>query len=202
MPVHIRATRPGDLAALAGIRATFRSPTTLRVTKRAMGLHVGWDLEEVSLPEPYDKGDAYDLLPEEVAEIADRARNRDCLERVADVDGRVVAMIDLDIMRWNNTGNLWNLLVDVDFRGQGIGTALFRRALAWCKKRNVRSVIIETQTNNVPACRFYSSMGCRLAGINDHYYTNRDIESGEVAIFWAYDLSDAAPDAFTRCGVD
>jgi ribosomal protein S18 acetylase RimI-like enzyme len=198
MPYVIRPTVAQDLASFGAIRATFRSPTTLRVTKRTTGLSVSWEIDEASLPEPYDKGDAYDLVPEEVEEIARRLRRPDCFGRVAEAAGRVVAMVDLEISAWNNVGTVWNLLVDVGWRGQGIGQALFRRAVAWCRRRSARSLMIETQTNNVPACRFYERMGCRLAGINDHYYTNRDIEHGEVAIFWAYDLSDKAPTAFHR----
>jgi ribosomal protein S18 acetylase RimI-like enzyme len=197
MALTIRAPRRPDLAALTAIRATFRSDTTLRVSTHSAGLDMRWELTEVRLPEVYDKGDAYDLLPIEVEQIAERARRDDCLVRVVEADGGIVAVLDLEIEHWNNTGILWNLLVDVDYRGRGIGSTLFRRGVAWCRRRNVRTMVIETQSNNVPACRFYVRMGCRLAGIHDRYYTNHDVENGEVAVFWSYDLSDTAPDAFS-----
>jgi streptothricin acetyltransferase len=108
----------------------------------------------------------------------------------------LVGLLDLEITRWNNTGFLWNLRVDVAHRGRGLGRALFERGVAWAHERNLRSIVVETQTNNVPACRFYRRLGCRLVGIREEYYTNRDLETGEVALFWAYILSDTAPDAF------
>ena len=192
----IRGFRHSDANRLTEINPTFVSPTVLRVYKTGQGLEVGWRLEEVVLAEPYDKGAAYDFTPEDVAEIAARARRPDCLVLVAEAWGRLVGLLDLEITRWNNTGFLWNLRVDVAHRGRGLGRELFERGVAWARERNLRSIVVETQTNNVPACRFYRRLGCRLVGIREEYYTNRDLETGEVALFWAYTLSDTAPDAF------
>ena len=63
-----------------------------------------------------------------------------------------------------------------------------RRALAWARSENLRGVLLETQTNNMPACRFYQAMGFKLCGIDDHFYSNDDIGAKEVAIFWWYEL--------------
>lgn len=192
----IRSFRPSEVYRLREINPTFVSPATLRVHKTGAGLEVGWRLEEVTLPEPYDKGAAYDLTPEDLDEIAGRAMRDDCLVFVVEAKGRLVGLYDLEILHWNNTGWLWNLLVDVGHRGQGLGRALFDRGLAWAREQNLRSVVIETQSNNVPACRFYQRVGCHLVGIQDEYYANHDLEDSEVAVFWAYTVSDTAPDAF------
>lgn len=198
MAAKIRATRPRDILNLAGINATFVSSTVLRATKQASGIQAGWQLVEEALSEPYDKGKAYNLVQRDLDDIRARLPRSDCAELVAEDEGRLVAVYDLETLHWNNTGWLWNLLVDAGYRRQGIGRALFQRGVSWARKRNLRALLVETQTNNVPACRFYERMGCHLVGINDHYYTNRDLEAGEVAIFWAYDLSDTAPDAFSQ----
>lgn len=192
----IRGFRPSDADRLTEINPTFTSPTVLRVHKSGEGLEVSWRLEEVRLAEPYDKGAAYDFGPEDVEEIATRARRPDCLVLVAEAAGRLVGLLDMEIIAWNNTGFLWNLRVDWAWRRQGLGRALFARGVAWAREQNLRAIVVETQTNNVPACRFYERVGCRLVGIRDEYYTNRDLETGEVALFWAYTISDAAPDAF------
>lgn len=192
-----RSSRLSDAQRLYDIDPTFTSPALLRVHKTGRGLGVGWRLEEVALAEPYDKGRAYDLTPRDVEQIAARAAREDCLVRVVEADGRLVGLLDLEHVAWNNTGFLWNLLVDVNYRGQGLGRTLFEQGLQWARQRDLRAIVIETQTNNVPACRFYLAMGCRLTGIQDGYYTNHDLEADEVAIFWAYIISDAAPDAFT-----
>ena len=194
----IRGFRPTDARRLTEINPTFVSPATLRVHKTGAGLQVGWRLEEEALAEPYDKGAAYDLDARDVEEISERAEREDCLVLVAEAGGRLIGLCDLEITEWNNTGWLWNLLVDVGWRGRGLGRALFQRGLAWARQRNLRAIFIETQTNNVPACRFYHHMGCHLVSVHDEYYTNHDIDAGEVAVLWTYTLSDTAPDAFTE----
>lgn len=198
MAIQIRTMRKRDIPGLAAIRATFVSPTVLRVRKRIFDIQVTWELIEEVLPEPYDKREAYNLTPRDLEEISSRLSRKDCLEWVAEDDGKLVALYDLETMAWNNTGWLWNLLVDVDYRRRRLGSRLFSKGIEWARKRNLRAIIIETQTNNVPACRFYVNRGCHVVGINDHYYTNHDLELGEVAVFFSYDLSDTAPDAFTR----
>ena len=194
----IRGFRPSDARRLTEINPTFVSPTTLRVHITGAGLQVGWRLEEEALAEPYDKGAAYDLDARDVEEISERAERDNCLVLVVEAGGRLIGLYDLEITDWNNTGWLWNLLVDVRWRGRGLGRALFQRGLAWAGEHNLRAIFIETQTNNVPACRFYHHMGCHLTSIHDEYYTNRDIDAGEVAVLWSYTLSDTAPDAFTE----
>jgi ribosomal protein S18 acetylase RimI-like enzyme len=194
----IRGFRPTDARRLTEINPTFVSPATLRVHKTGAGFQVGWRLEEEALAEPYDKGAAYDLDARDVEEISERAEREDCLVLVAEAGGRLIGLCDLEITEWNNTGWLWNLLVDLGWRGQGLGRALFVRGLAWARQRNLRAIFIETQTNNVPACRFYHHMGCHLVSVHDEYYTNHDIDAGEVAVLWTYTLSDTAPDAFTE----
>jgi GNAT superfamily N-acetyltransferase len=65
---------------------------------------------------------------------------------------------------------LWDIRIHPEFRGQGIGAQLFKVAEDWSRSRgtHMRQMKIETQTINVPACRFYAAMGCQLGGI-DHF---------------------------------
>jgi ribosomal protein S18 acetylase RimI-like enzyme len=42
---------------------------------------------------------------------------------------------------------------------------------------------VETQNTNVPAIRFYRSLGFHLEGIDVSFYSNDDLTSGEVALF-------------------
>ncbi len=65
---------------------------------------------------------------------------------------------------------LWDLRVHPEYRNQGVGHELFAHALGWAQKRNCRSLIVETQNINVPACRFYARQGCELGSINKHAY--------------------------------
>ena len=97
-------------------------------------------------------------------------------------------MLDLVVEAWNNTAHLWFLLVDRAFRCKGLGRRMFDLAIDYARRHSIRAITIETQSNNVPACRFYAAMGCDLVGLNDIFYSNEDLEQEEVALFWAYRL--------------
>ena len=57
---------------------------------------------------------------------------------------------------------LWDIRVNPDCRGQGVGSALFQQAEAWGRAHGCRQLKVETQNINVNACRFYRAMGCEL----------------------------------------
>ncbi len=76
---------------------------------------------------------------------------------------------------------LWDLRVHPDFRGRGIGSALFSGAVAWARDRSRTKLRIETQDVNVPACRFYKAKGCNLSSIVENAY---DQCPGETQLIW------------------
>ena len=80
---------------------------------------------------------------------------------------------------------LWDLRVQPDQRRQGFGAHLFQDAAEWARARGCRNLIIETQNNNVPACRFYQRQGCQLHVIQRAAY---DDFPGEVQLLWRLPL--------------
>lgn len=81
---------------------------------------------------------------------------------------------------------LWDLRVHPDYRGMGVGHALFQSAVNWAGARACRELLIETQNVNVPACRFYARQGCRLATVNTGAYFDFP---EEIQFLWCLDLS-------------
>jgi ribosomal protein S18 acetylase RimI-like enzyme len=75
-----------------------------------------------------------------------------------------------------------DLRVDAEERGSGIGREIFGHALAWASERGCSELRVETQETNVPACRFYSAMGCRLISIEEGAY-GPDID--ELKLIWS-----------------
>lgn len=186
----IRLMEPDDIPKLADMRPGFISDTVLKVEKAGTGYATGWQLVEVTLHQPYDKGRGYDFDRNERDGIAKRLAEPDSLEKVV-VDnalGRIVGVLDVAIETWRNVAWIWNIMLDVDVRGKGLGRELIQQCIEWAGQKDLRAVMLETQTNNVPACKFYQAMGFELVGINDVFYTNRDIERDEVALFWCYRL--------------
>ncbi len=98
---------------------------------------------------------------------------------------------------WNTNGTnllegrrelavLWDIRVHPHHRREGIGTALFRHAANWARSRGCTRFKIETQNINVPACRFYRSMGCELGTL--HRFAYAPPLNHEVQLNWYLDL--------------
>lgn len=80
---------------------------------------------------------------------------------------------------------LWDIRVATERRRRGVGRALVDHAASWARQRQCRSLKIETQNTNVPACRFYAACGCRLGGIRPGAYSEFP---DEVMLLWYQDL--------------
>lgn len=76
---------------------------------------------------------------------------------------------------------LWDIRVEPEFRGKGIGQKLFESAIEWSRSRGCRVFKIETQNVNVPACRFYQKQGCELGAINRFAYSE---DLSEIQFLW------------------
>ena len=81
---------------------------------------------------------------------------------------------------------LWDLRVAPEYKSKGIGSKLFSFAVNWSKERNCKQIKIETQNNNVPACKFYAKQGAILAEINEYAYYGEDDD--EVMFIWYLNL--------------
>ncbi|MBK8229123.1 MAG: GNAT family N-acetyltransferase [Candidatus Eisenbacteria bacterium] len=84
---------------------------------------------------------------------------------------------------------LWDLRVVPELRGRGVGTQLLRAAERWAARRECRHLKVETQTLNVPACRFYAHSGYELLRVSEHVYPNLP---DEVQVLWCRDLAATA----------
>lgn len=84
---------------------------------------------------------------------------------------------------------LWDLRVHPEFRGRGIGFALFRAAEKWAAERGCCQLKVETQNVNLAACRFYGRQGCVLGAVNRFAYKELP---DETQLLWYKQLA-AAP---------
>jgi len=80
---------------------------------------------------------------------------------------------------------LWDIRVTPDMRSNGVGTALLRAAESWASANGAASMKVETQNNNVPACRFYSRHGYVLRAANPGAYPEFP---DEIQLLWYKDL--------------
>lgn len=102
---------------------------------------------------------------------------------LAYVDGRIAGEIRLR-RNWNRYAYIEDLVVDVHYRGRGVGQALIDRAVEWAKEKQLPGVMLETQDNNVAACRLYARCGFELGGFDRLLYQGSDPATEEIALYW------------------
>ena len=88
-----------------------------------------------------------------------------------------------EVVDWNDCVRIWEFQVMQGYRRMGIGRALMERVLNKAREKPFRMVWLETQNTNVNAIRFYRRMGFTLDALDLSYYSNHDVEDGEVAFF-------------------
>lgn len=77
---------------------------------------------------------------------------------------------------------VWDIRIAPAMRRQGLGAMLFQAAEQWARRHNCVVLKVETQNNNVPACRFYQRQGCNLTGVNFNAYPPLP---DEVQLIWS-----------------
>ncbi|HOD39858.1 MAG TPA: GNAT family N-acetyltransferase [Candidatus Wallbacteria bacterium] len=164
------------LPQYALIPISFQVETVFRVEAIQNGLG-GFLLHEEKLEKPYAKD--YDAHPGEGPAAWARQwdiSNWQVLSAYADkkrIGGALVAyhtegLNFLDGRK--DAAALWDIRIHPEFRGLGAGAKLFQGAVECAKKRDCVFLKIETQNNNVSACKFYASRGCELGAINTFAY--------------------------------
>ncbi len=99
------------------------------------------------------------------------------------LDGRLAGQIIL-LKYWNQFGYIEDIAADAGFRRRGIGRALIDHALRWSQELNLAGLMLETQDNNVSACKFYERCGFQLGGFDRYLYKGINPQTAEVALYW------------------
>jgi ribosomal protein S18 acetylase RimI-like enzyme len=187
----VRRLRTADLPPLGAINGSFVADTELTLTRVVQGLcETSWILRERRLEEPFDRGQRYDIGDAELELIRSRLTAGKSLQLVADCSGEICGLLKVEPEQWRPVGRIWTILLDRRYRRQGLGRHLIEQATSWGRQHNLRALAAETQTNNVPACRFYHGMGFAPGGVDDRFYRYcQDPKASlEVAVFWYLDL--------------
>jgi streptothricin acetyltransferase len=87
---------------------------------------------------------------------------------------------------WNNYALIEDIRVDISYRKQGIGTRLIGYAKEWAKQRGLAGLRLETQNNNIRACRFYESCGFHIGGFDQILYKGIQDDTIEVALYYYF----------------
>ncbi len=105
------------------------------------------------------------------------------------IDNEEVGWVEVGYHAWNNRMRIWELLVKEGYRKQGIGEILIKKAEEIARERGARMVVLETQSCNIEAIKFYLSRGYKLIGFDSTAYTNNDVNRGEIRLEFGLQLS-------------
>lgn len=130
--------------------------------------------------ELYEKSDMK-VYPDDTWDYAAYINNPDKTIFLAYSDAECVGQIVLR-RDWNSYAFIEDICVARSARGQGIGTGLMHKAIEWAKNSDLKGLALETQDNNLLACRFYAKCGFVIGGVNTMLYRNFD--NDEIAVFW------------------
>ncbi len=102
---------------------------------------------------------------------------------LAYMDGQIAGQLVLR-KNWNGFAYIEDITVDIRFRRKGIGQALISQAEEWARCHKLVGIMLETQDNNVPACKFYESCGFQMRGFDSYLYKGIERVRDEVALYW------------------
>lgn len=150
--------------------------------------------ERVAVPYIKDYDSRGESNPMHWAQEFDLSRWGILLARDGDrpVGGAAVAVgsgvYPLDRFQRPDLAVLWDIRVQPEARGRGIGGQLFRAAADWARGHGFGQLGLETQSVNVPACRFYARQGCELGAIHRFGYAGVPEVAHEAMLLWYLDL--------------
>ena len=87
---------------------------------------------------------------------------------------------------WHKFMYLYDLKVNVDFRGKHIGIMLIDKSKEIALEHGYRGMYTQGQDNNLAACLFYIKNGFAIRGLDTHVYTGTSQE-GKKDILFYYD---------------
>ncbi|MBC2658968.1 GNAT family N-acetyltransferase [Pseudomonas sp. MSSRFD41] len=134
-----------------------------------------WPLRQVA---PYRK--CYGIDPEEFSSYRDAP---DSEVFMAYLDEHPVGHVVVST-NWNGYGHIDELAVHAPARRHGVARALLEVAQFWSRNKGLPGVMLETQNNNLGACRLYERCGYVVGGVDHLRYRGIDPQTAETAIFW------------------
>lgn len=181
---------PEIIAAYACIPIAFEVRSRLAVHLIDGGIG-GASLREEAVDQPYVKD--YDAVGDPPSEWAERFDIANWDFVAARLGGKLVGGAALAFecpcghvaAQEPFSACLWDIRVLPELRGSGVGTLLLSELERLAGERGFGRLHVETQNENVAACRFYRARGFRLVAIDTRAYADLP---DEAMLLWEKDL--------------
>jgi GNAT superfamily N-acetyltransferase len=181
--MDIRAMMPQDLDRLRDIDGTIQSNQYLHVDRSGEGFAVAWRLEERPLRErlidPNAIGGETQFVMKQLVLGAEEG-----VALAMEHEGNVVGILAAVEEASRKTLRIVDVRIDFDYRREGLGSVLLYKSIQEARDRELRAVMAQTKTNNVPGAHFLRKAGFELAGMDERMETNHDLVKEAVTLFW------------------
>lgn len=179
--ITLRPLLGSETGLLADILSGYASAQRYRVTLQESDTETLIRLTLETLPRPYIKDFHGEITSEDLQRYTGIAAQG--LSILALEGSQPVGIGIAGAEAWNRTLWIWEFHVLPPYQGQGIGLRMMDALAENGRGAGMRTMRVETQNTNVPAIRFYRRAGFHIESVDTSFYTNHDLESGEVAIF-------------------
>lgn len=107
-------------------------------------------------------------------------------------DDQLLGIIEGNMESWHSIFRITNVFIEEAYRRLGIGSTLMKHMITYVLHNlEVRGIMLETQTCNVPAIQLYQSFGFELCAIHTHEYSNDDLQRKEARLDFILVLSNS-----------
>ena len=182
MSLFIRALETNDLDNLLEIDDSFIVNARLILSLSTVNRRIEYTVEEVP---NYEK--SYLQNQNDNEELAYNAyiNKPNQVIYIALLHKQIIGFIVLK-KNWNHYAYIEDITVDKKYRTLGVGKRLVDQAKKWAKEGNMPGIMLETQNNNVAACKFYEKCGFVIGGFDFLIYKGLDMTNDEVAMYWYF----------------
>ncbi|MBC6973148.1 GNAT family N-acetyltransferase [Bacillus sp. Xin] len=183
MDIFIRKLELEDLNEFPEIDDSFTVDSKLVLSLEAMGHQIEYTVQDIPGFEKNYSEDIYKEEQENDLDYSEYVNNPDKIIYLAFINCQMIGMIIVK-KNWNGFAYVEDIKVDKQFRQFGVGRKLIERAKYWAQTGKMLGIMLETQNNNVRACKFYESCGFVIGGFDFLVYKGINEQSDEVAIYW------------------
>ncbi|PGB04618.1 streptothricin N-acetyltransferase SatA [Bacillus toyonensis] len=180
MSLLIRALGKNDLDNFPEIDDSFIVNARLILSLSKVNRRIEYTVEDVpSYEKSYFQNDNEELAYNEYINKPNQ------VIYIALLHNQIIGFIVLK-KNWNYYAYIEDITVDKKYRTLGIGKRLVDQAKKWAKEDNMPGIMLETQNNNVAACKFYEKCGFVIGGFDFLVYKGLDMTNDEAAIYWYF----------------
>ena len=167
--IEIRPGNTNDVPRLMAMDHSCLSDYVWQLELRREAGQVMASFREVRLPRSIEV-----KYPRSPASLKDEWKRRDVV-LVAVNEGAPIGYICVTAEHTSAVAWITDLVVAPSQRRKGAASALLMSAQAWALEREIRRLIIETQSKNEAGIRLAQKFGYEFCGYNDQYYLTQDV---------------------------